>query len=442
LKEFLYISPYFPPQSRVGALRPLKFVRHLSQYNWRPVVLTDLSPYDDIDPELDYAVPSDIEVVRNYSKNALKTENLYFSGSFSTDHALEATLTQSVLKKIRKFNALWAGIENCIPKVMLPGPEFVPLGHHSFDIPHAIKASRELLRRGHFRAIVVNADPYASLLVGAYVSREFDVPLVLDFRDPWSVCDVRRKIRLWPQRSLVDRLERWAVETASKVILNTRTALTAYRQHYRDLPADRFTVVHNHADAQLSGSGSFFPPQVFTMLYLGRFRRFVEGHQLLQALAELKRRGYDGTQVQLIVTGDIWLDTRQLVERLDIDDMLVNHPFVGYTQIGSFIKTMDLLISISSQSIQRIPAKFYDYAVSNRPILSISNNPEINQIARDRLVEGMNACPLNDIKAIADAMENEIGFGRRRAVNRRAVGLDSTSAAAEFSAILDEISVS
>ncbi|MFT5993917.1 MAG: hypothetical protein ACI82G_002922, partial [Bradymonadia bacterium] len=36
----LYITPYFPPATKVGALRPLKFVRHLGAHGWRVVVLT------------------------------------------------------------------------------------------------------------------------------------------------------------------------------------------------------------------------------------------------------------------------------------------------------------------------------------------------------------------------------------------------------------------
>ncbi len=56
MRPFLYISPYFPPDSRVGALRPLKFVRHLPSCGYRPVVLADAAGASR-DARLEAAVP-------------------------------------------------------------------------------------------------------------------------------------------------------------------------------------------------------------------------------------------------------------------------------------------------------------------------------------------------------------------------------------------------
>jgi len=439
-RKFLYISPYFPPQSRVGALRPLKFVKHLLDHHWLPVVLADLSSSDEIDPELEKAIPSKVEVVRNYSSHAGKAESKYYFDRKTNGRNDRRSKARLVKKKKINPSALWSNFVQFLPNDSPFGPEFIPLGSHSLNILHAIKASRELLRRGNYKAILVNADPYASLLVGAQISREFNLPLALDLRDPWTVCDVRRKLRFWPQRKINDLLERRVVETASKVILNTDKAMDAYRHHYRDLPADHFTVIRNHGDVELSCSGQFPLPGVFTMLYFGSFRRFVEGTQLLMALAELRRRGYDGTQVQLLVTGNIWGCTKKLIENMDIKDMIVDHPFVSYTQVGSFMRTMDMLISVSSKSIQRIPSKFFDYAVSDRPILSISDNPELEKIVSSQHMSGITFSSLNDVNAIADAMETAIAGGRRRTIDRGAINLDSVTASAMLARVLDEIS--
>jgi hypothetical protein len=437
MRRFLYISPYFPPQTRVGALRPLKFARHLPRHGWAPVVLADLRPDDDMDRGLEALVPETTVVVRDYGPRARATERRYLAGELPPPELDGAGKPRVEGAKSRLGGSLWGRIESRLPDVLTPSPEFIPLGRHSVDMPHALKACRRILARGGLEAIIVNADPYAALLVGARAARQSRLPLVLDLRDPWSVCDLRRPMRRLPQRALNDRLERRAVRAASKVILNTQTALDAYREHYGDIPADRFAVIRNHGDAELVAAGEFTTPEVFTMLFLGRFRRFVEGTQLLLSLAELKRRGHDGSSVRLMYTGRGWKDTEQRAAELGVRDMLVDHPFVPYRRIGGFMETADLLVSLSHQTVQRIPAKIYDYAASERPILAITDNPEIGRLAER--IGGMTVCPLGDVPAIADAMERELSLGRRRTIDRRETGLDSATAAMRLAGILDEV---
>ncbi|MFT6629615.1 MAG: hypothetical protein ACJA1R_002893, partial [Flavobacteriales bacterium] len=66
----LYITPYFPPATKVGALRPLKFVRHLGAHGWRVVVLTDLRNSDATSEALWDAVPEAVDVQFAYSGRA------------------------------------------------------------------------------------------------------------------------------------------------------------------------------------------------------------------------------------------------------------------------------------------------------------------------------------------------------------------------------------
>jgi glycosyltransferase involved in cell wall biosynthesis len=424
VRRFLYITPYFPPQSRVGALRPLKFARHLPDCGWAPLALCDLRPSDAMDRELERAVPDSTRVVRDYGPRARETERRYLAGE----------LPAPFRKKSRKRRI---GAQPLLPRALTPPPEWLPLGRHSADMPHALRAARGLLREGGLEAVVVNSDPYASLLVGLKVAREFDLPLISDLRDPWAPCALRRPRRPALQRRLVDRWERRVVEGSARVVLNTATALEDYRGHYPDLPAERFTFIRNHGDRELISLGEFAERREFTLLFLGRFRRFVEGGQLLRALAELRRRGLDGGRIKLVVSGGFPRDAEELAEQLGVGEMIEDHPFVPYRQVGSFMRSADLLVSLSHQTDQRIPAKTYDYLVSSRPMLMIADNPEIERIARS--VPGVAVCPLDDATAAADAVQAAIERGRRREVDRDASGFDSATAARSLARILDEV---
>jgi hypothetical protein len=260
--------------TRVGALRPLKFARHLPAFGWAPVVLCDLWRDDPVDSSLLEAVPSSTVVVRDWARTSagnMRALEARGSGPFP-----EPNVAGRPTARRRRG---WR-----------PSPEWLPLGVHMFDIPHARRAARDVLRRyPDCRAIVVNADPYAAMIVGAELARTTGLPLVQDLRDPWAVCELRRPERPAAQRLLVDRLERWAFERAAKVVLNTETTLADVRAHYPDLPPERFTCIRNHADPELIAGGTHPGFDRFTALFLGNLRRHVEGDVLLRALERLRR---------------------------------------------------------------------------------------------------------------------------------------------------------
>jgi glycosyltransferase involved in cell wall biosynthesis len=426
-RRLLYITPYFPPMTRVGALRPLKFVRHLSSFGWSSTVLCDLREGDTVDSALLEAVPETTTVVWDYGRRAAANKRCYDEGSFGPSKTAASSAKPGFARRLAEQ----------IPEAWIPGPEFVPLNEHSLDIPHALAAARRVLADQPCDAIMVNADPYAALLVGARLARETDLPLVADLRDPWALCSLRRPKRPRPQRALVDALEHRVFEQASAIVLNTQTARRDYLRHYAEIPASRFHTIYNHGDAELVSQGSYPGFGRFTMLFLGNFRRFVEGDNLLEALAELRSRGLTGEDIGLVVSGRCPASARDKARALGVEDMLDSHPFVPYVEVGSFMQTADLLISLSNDTEQRIPAKIFDYATTSRPMLVIGDTRELVEMMRE--FPGARTAGRTDVQAIADAMQAEYEAGRQRELDRSHAGLDSHSATAELAEILDEI---
>lgn len=424
MRRLLYISPYFPPQSQVGALRPLKFVRHLRDHGWHPIVLCDLWPGAAVADDLAARVPGEVEVVRDYSRRARVTEARWRAG----EHARSGPRAPAA-----------AGLLGRLPPA-LANPELVPLGEHSVHMPHALGAGARMLRERAFDAILVNADPYAALLVGARLAARFDLPLVIDLRDPWAPCALRRPRRPAPVRALVDRMERHVVHRAARVICNTETARRDYLVHYPDVAAGRFATIRNHGDPGLLDPvrAPAPAPERFTMLFLGRFRRFLEGRALLVLLAELRRRGHPPGALQLLVTGDIPAGTWQEAAARGVAGYLRQGAFVPYPAIGSAMAAADLLVLLSqSTSHQRIPAKLYDYLLGERPLLALSGNPELREIVA-RTGAGAAFAP-GDIPGAADFVERLLRGPRRPVLPRQgAEELTSAAATRRLAAILDE----
>lgn len=412
MRRFLYISPFFPPMTRVGALRPLKFACRLPEFGWAPVVLADMREHEDCDARLSAALPDSTIVIRDYSRHASRARP-------------RAPASEKPANKRPSFLARHAEDIN-------------PLGAHVFGLRHALRAGRAALRaHPDCAAIMVNADPYAALLVGAALARETGLPLVQDLRDPWSCCELRRPLRPAPQRIVVDRAERWAVEPAAAVILNTQTAMRDYQRHYADLPPERFTCIRNHADARLQVAVEFPPFDRFTILFMGNFRRFVEGATLVDALARVRAAGHGPDAIQLVVTGAIPAELRERAEAAGVADMLVAHRFVPYLEVASLMQRADLLLSFSHPTAQRIPAKIFDYLIGERPLLVIADNPELRELVER--AGGASVQGLAEVEGIAAAILAELARGRGRRVERAEVGIDSRTASRELAAILDRV---
>jgi hypothetical protein len=227
---------------------------------------------------------------------------------------------------------------------------------------------------------VVNIDPHAAARVGYALARESGLPLILDFRDPWSVCELRRPMRPAPIRRLVDRMERRIVEASARVILNTETALMHYRRHYSDLDPTLFTCIRNSGERNLIDHGNVAPFPFQSMLFMGNLRRFIDGFEMVDVLAELKSRGFTSDRFRLVISGQVLAETMARAGELGVSEMLHTiHP-VPYTQTYPLMAAADLLLLIAHSTKQRIPAKFYDYSVSGKPIVAMSENPELNAL--------------------------------------------------------------
>lgn len=65
MQKVLIISTHFAPDAHVGAKRITKFCKYLSQYSWKPIVLTtEKHDYYRIDESLLDELPEDVEIHR------------------------------------------------------------------------------------------------------------------------------------------------------------------------------------------------------------------------------------------------------------------------------------------------------------------------------------------------------------------------------------------
>lgn len=138
-RTVLILSPYFPPSTLAGVHRARLLAKHLPRHGWEPVVLCvdEIFHEQRLDPELAELVPTECEIIKV--------------------PALPIGLTRPFGLGEISLRARWS------------------LRRKLF----------ELLKTRKIDTVLITGSPFYSMLLGPEIKLRFDVPIVLDFQDPW-----------------------------------------------------------------------------------------------------------------------------------------------------------------------------------------------------------------------------------------------------------------
>lgn len=157
MKNVLFISFEFPPVNSTGCYRYLKFVRHLKEFGYNPIVFAPtiesslkIWPNNNVDEDLELLVPNDVEVIRVPIKGEIK----FIKANYSKVDKVKNYFTYS-----DNLASLWYG-----------------------DI---IKQVDLLTKKIEIHAIFVSAPPFSICRLGIKVGLKFKIPVIVDFRDDW-----------------------------------------------------------------------------------------------------------------------------------------------------------------------------------------------------------------------------------------------------------------
>lgn len=381
----LLISPYFPPMGVSGAKRALHLARNLPAHGWRPVVLAAQPINERHDPTLDDCVPSDTIVdygVNGAIRPAMKARKA----------AKKSSGQPSASKPSRA--SIW-------DKLPWDSAFVSPFDRYLLDVPATYRAAARLIKAHRPEVVHISCDPWSPLIVGRLLRRRFGLPLVVDFRDPWSQHAGKMALRPPPTRAALRRFELGLFKEAAKVILNTQACCDAYVDAYAGrLPADRFTAIRNAYDEGLFLPGEPQQRRDFVVSYFGRFRKFVEPDALFEGFARFVAAEGPAT---LQIIGGLSDAHRAKAAQFGIEEHLEVVPPVPFRESLPVLQSADVLtMVINPASHLQIPGKLYDYLAAGRPILAVSANAEADGILRETRA-GLSASH-GDPAAIAEAL--------------------------------------
>ncbi|MCA1651261.1 MAG: glycosyltransferase [Acidobacteria bacterium] len=198
---------------------------------------------------------------------------------------------------------------------------------------------------------------------GLIIKRLTGRPLVLDFRDAWSLNPYNRPAGL--HRAAIVRLERMGIAACDHLIVNTPGALRLYRERYPEF-AGRMSVIPNGYDTLNVASPDDRPSGVFRLMHVGSFYRSRGPERLLAALRAI---GQDDIEfVQVGPTAPVLVQAAR-----DLRIRVINQ--VPHAEALRLMRTASLLylkqgFEPGVTDYIAVAAKTYEYLATGLPILA------------------------------------------------------------------------
>lgn len=164
----LILAYDFPPLVSVGGLRPYSWYRYLKQFGVEPIIVTRQwsNHYGNA---LDYVAPSDAEEV------------VVEASQFGT--ILRAPYEPNLSNRL--FLHSGAGFR-CIRRAVTAwyevGQYLLPIGPRR----QLLLAARRHMRQDRADVIVATGEPFVLFRYASQLSKEFGIPWIADYRDPWT----------------------------------------------------------------------------------------------------------------------------------------------------------------------------------------------------------------------------------------------------------------
>jgi glycosyltransferase involved in cell wall biosynthesis len=276
-------------------------------------------------------------------------------------------------------------------------------------IPFALRQGRRILESQKVDLIHALSPPPSSLLVAAILAGRRRLPLVVDFRDPWTHFTLHHWMRFAARRRIEGAMERAVLRRASLILSATHPRTEMLRDSYPSIPSARFETLTNGFDLQDFGPPT--PPprnDPFTLVYTGSIYYFRNPGGFLQALEKTLTTYPDmRDKVQVIFAGLSGPDLSRRIGEHGLEQIVKILGIVPYQQSIELQKEADLLLLFLGDSPMApswYPAKVFEYLATGRSILALAPEGITADLVREAGT-GVVVSP-EDVPAIGEAIRD------------------------------------
>ncbi len=399
-RPVLLVMYHYYPSNSIGARRCTAVARHLSASGRRVIVV---SAFDGSGAD-----PSDLDAM-HIAVPVVEPHGRALDFLIRCKRALRAALNR--LRKLRR---------QALPTPHAPEQDTVhrPPGFprrviqllqvidaHKQWAWRAARAGLRAARQNDVAAVVCSAPPWSSTIAAMWIAKKLGVPLIVDFRDPWTDWPDYDERPLALTRRLNRHLETMVLRRASAVICTTPNLARRLVVRLPEL-ACKTHVAMNAYDSLEPRSKT--TGHRLSILFAGELYMSRNPMPFLEALEQLLARpGIDSSRVSLTMVGyrtpfweqhlGEWLRGKRSAS---VVRMLAPVPM---SEIAAIVDAATLLLNFNQRSPLTIPAKTFEQFGQGREIMVLCEQDSATaQVAAG--LRGVTRIDADDTPAIAAAL--------------------------------------
>lgn len=375
--NILMVAYYFPPDSSSGAFRPLHFATRFQQKGDRVHILTareeNFLPDQPLDPGL---VPGEMDIVRTRvfrpREGVLELRDMIAGKMFRKNqegHDAPAQVSnrakhhENSSNKIDAFQRLKDFITTFLA---LPDP-------HAGWFLLAVKQGIRLAESRHIDVIYTTGSPWTSFLIGVCLKWFTGLPLVSDFRDPWTQNPkFLEKEKFF--RVIESLLEGLVVAQSDLVVANTKELAVDFAMRFPRFKEKVTTITNGYEQVHVKTSRR---NQRFTLTHAGSLYFSRNPLNLLRAVLNLVDNGILSRQNFLLnFIGGIDIKDSELLRVLEdprLSGILCITPRVSFQAACDYQQRSDVLFLIQTGFPLQVPRKLYETMAFGKPVLGITS---------------------------------------------------------------------
>lgn len=351
MKKVLIITYSWPPSNSIAVHRILRLGRWLTTYGWEPHIIT--SKYS-LDVRIDY---NNVEFANKYFKN------VYKSGSVISYCLVKLFLSRNIIKM---------ALTVILRRLFIPDL-FI---HWLFS---GARDGLEIVRKNNIDAIWATLNPYSSGLMAAYISKKTGVPLLIDYRDPWTL-NRFHKLGIFKQR-INKFLEKKMLKQAS-AICTTSKPMSDLFVNSNYFKKEMVYTVTNSVDEDLQHKNlwntvnTLLCEDKFNITHIGSFYGDRQPYDFIKALALIVGMVPDlRKKIKVNFLGNS--NNEHIINFCKehyVDDLFLIGEHISYKEAMNTLSHSDLLLLVNGVAKNNeifIPGKLFDYIAVKKPILFI-----------------------------------------------------------------------
>ena len=332
-KKFLYVVGAFPPSIGMGGIRALEFSKRLVKKGIFPIFLTRKSHKKELISKKFFSkIPSSVIV---YRSNYFRLANRY----------------------IREFLNLFFRIDFYL--------DWIPFAY--------LKGKKILKKHKDIRFIYTTGLPISSFIIGYLLKLKFKIPLVVEYRDPWSFNPFLMKNQLLLNQKIDLILEkRWL--SSADVIITVSPKLTQFlKKNFLFIGNIPIYSIPNglNLNAEKLDAKKKDKKNEIVFTFTGKLYGGRNITPLFKIISELKKEGYfDDLRFKLKIFGAYKKIMEKQVKQLNISDIVLLGGFITRSDVFNELYKCDLPIHIGENlNYPTLAFKVFDYLSIGKKML-------------------------------------------------------------------------